>query len=89
MQEARLAVAMNDLNVAQAQLDEKNRELAEVMAMYDAAMKEKQVSSYSLHPLHPSAYIPTLPSQEGITLSLFLHKKGLPFQALATPFKPF
>ena len=34
---------MNDLNEAQAQLDEKNRELAEVMAMYDAAMKEKQV----------------------------------------------
>ena len=47
MQEARLAVAMNDLNEAQAQLDEKNRELAEVMAMYDAAMKEKQVSDRS------------------------------------------
>ena len=47
MQEARLAVAMNDLNEAQAQLDEKNRELAEVMAMYDAAMKEKQVSDMS------------------------------------------
>lgn len=43
VQEARLAVAMQDLNEAQAQLDEKNRELAEVMAMYDAAMKEKQV----------------------------------------------
>lgn len=43
VQEAKLAVAMNDLNVAQAQLDEKNRELAEVMALYDAAMTEKQV----------------------------------------------
>ena len=43
VQEARLAAAMKDLNTAQAQLDEKNRELAEVMAMYDAAMKEKQV----------------------------------------------
>ncbi|KAK3097645.1 hypothetical protein FSP39_011696 [Pinctada imbricata] len=42
VQEARLAAAMKDLNQAQAQLDEKNRELAEVMAMYDAAMKEKQ-----------------------------------------------
>jgi dynein heavy chain len=44
VQEAKLAVAMSDLNDAQAQLDEKNRELAEVMAMYDAAMSEKQVN---------------------------------------------
>lgn len=43
VQEAKLGVAMSDLNSAQAQLDEKNRELAEVMAMYDAAMSEKQV----------------------------------------------
>ncbi|XP_052807224.1 dynein axonemal heavy chain 5-like isoform X2 [Mya arenaria] len=42
VQEARLAVAMQDLNDAQAQLDEKNAELAKVMAMYDAAMAEKQ-----------------------------------------------
>ncbi|XP_053396215.1 dynein axonemal heavy chain 5-like isoform X3 [Mercenaria mercenaria] len=42
VQEAKLALAMSDLNAAQAQLDEKNRELAEVMAMYDAAMSEKQ-----------------------------------------------
>jgi len=44
VQEARLAVAMSDLNTAQAQLDDKNRELAAVMAMYDAAMAEKQVT---------------------------------------------
>lgn len=43
VQEARLQSAMKDLNNAQAQLDEKNKELAAVMAMYDAAMKEKQV----------------------------------------------
>ncbi|KAJ8315371.1 LOW QUALITY PROTEIN: hypothetical protein KUTeg_007521 [Tegillarca granosa] len=42
VQEARLGVAMGDLNAAQAQLDEKEAELAEVMAMYEAAMKEKQ-----------------------------------------------
>lgn len=36
---------MRDLNEAQAQLDDKNKELAAVMAMYDAAMKEKQVRS--------------------------------------------
>ncbi|KAL5009928.1 hypothetical protein ScPMuIL_012233 [Solemya velum] len=42
IQEARLTAANNDLSTAQAQLDEKNKELAEVMAMYDAAMSEKQ-----------------------------------------------
>ncbi|XP_034335195.2 dynein axonemal heavy chain 5 isoform X1 [Magallana gigas] len=42
VQEARLQSAMRDLNEAQAQLDDKNKELAAVMAMYDAAMKEKQ-----------------------------------------------
>lgn len=45
VQEARLQSAMRDLNEAQAQLDDKNKELAAVMAMYDAAMKEKQVRS--------------------------------------------
>lgn len=45
VQEAKLGAAMSDLNKAQAQLDEKEAELAEVMAMYDAAMKEKQVQS--------------------------------------------
>ena len=43
MQEARLGVAMADLNAAQAQLDEKEAELAVVRAMYDKAMAEKQV----------------------------------------------
>lgn len=43
MQEARLKVAMTDLNTAQAQLDEKQKELDVVQAMYDAAMLEKQV----------------------------------------------
>ncbi|KAK3576985.1 hypothetical protein CHS0354_005992 [Potamilus streckersoni] len=42
VQEARLTSANADLSKAQGQLDEKNRELAEVMALYDAAMKEKQ-----------------------------------------------
>ena len=35
---------MQDLNKAQAQLDEKQRELDAVQAMYDQAMKEKQVN---------------------------------------------
>jgi len=48
LQEARLGVAMSDLDGAQATLDEKNRELAEVMAVFDAAMKEKQVKQISL-----------------------------------------
>ena len=43
VQEARLGVAMADLNAAQAQLDEKEAELAVVRAMYDKAMAEKQV----------------------------------------------
>ncbi len=34
---------MKDLNKAQAQLDEKQRELDAVQALYDQAMKEKQV----------------------------------------------
>ncbi len=42
VQEARLAVAMKDLGAAQAQLDEKERELQIVQAQYDAAMAEKQ-----------------------------------------------
>ena len=43
VQEARYGLAMNDLNRAQAQLDDKQRELDAVQAMYDAAMLEKQV----------------------------------------------
>ena len=34
---------MADLNAAQAQLDEKEAELAVVRALYDKAMAEKQV----------------------------------------------
>lgn len=36
---------MGDLATAQAQLDEKERELAVVQAEYDKAMSEKQVLS--------------------------------------------
>ena len=43
MQEARLKVAMDDLNKAQSQLDAKQAELDEVQALYDAAMAEKEV----------------------------------------------
>lgn len=43
VQEARLKVAMTDLNKAQAQLDEKQKELDAVQALYDAAVGEKQV----------------------------------------------
>ena len=42
MQEARLGVAMGDLNAAQAVLDEKEAELKAVQAQYDAAMGQKQ-----------------------------------------------
>ncbi len=45
IQEARYGVAMSDLNGAQAQLDEKQRELDVVQAQYDAAMSEKQVQN--------------------------------------------
>ena len=34
---------MGDLSAAQAQLDEKEAELAEVRAIYDEAMRNKQV----------------------------------------------
>ena len=42
-QQARLTNATEELNVAQGILDEKQRELDAVQAMYNAAMKEKQV----------------------------------------------
>lgn len=44
IQEAKFNVAQADLNAAQATLDEKQRELDVVQAVYDAAMKKKQVS---------------------------------------------
>ena len=43
VQEGRLKIAMGSLEKAQAQLDAKQRELDEVQAMYDAAVKEKQM----------------------------------------------
>lgn len=49
VQEARLHVAMGDLQKAQAQLDEKEAELAKVRAMYDQAMREKQVGLCFMH----------------------------------------
>lgn len=42
IQEARLKVALSDLDTAQAQLDEKQRELDTAMAEYSSAMSEKQ-----------------------------------------------
>jgi len=44
VQEARYEAAMKDLNKAQDQLDEKEKELEAVQAQYDQAMSEKQVS---------------------------------------------
>ena len=40
-------MAAAELNSAQAQLDEKQRELDKVQAMYDGAVKEKQVITYT------------------------------------------
>jgi len=48
VQEARLGVATAELDQAQGQLDEKQRELDAVQALYDAAMKEKQVGGLIL-----------------------------------------
>jgi exonuclease VII small subunit len=48
VQEARYEAAMKDLNKAQAQLDEKQRELDAVQAIYDQALREKQVCSVFL-----------------------------------------
>jgi len=45
VQEAKFNVAQADLNAAQAQLDAKQKELDVVQAVYDAAMKKKQVNS--------------------------------------------
>jgi len=44
VQEAKYESAMKDLNNAQAELDEKQRELDTVRALYDQAMTEKQAS---------------------------------------------
>ena len=46
VQEAKFNVAQGDLNAAQAQLDAKQKELDVVQAVYDAAMKKKQVRVY-------------------------------------------
>ena len=43
VQEGRLNVATAELNKAQGQLDAKQKELDAVQALYDGAMKEKQV----------------------------------------------
>ena len=43
VQEARLDAANQDLAMAQAELDEKQRQLDEVRAMYDAAIRKKQM----------------------------------------------
>ena len=48
MQEARYEAAMKDLNKAQDQLDEKEKELEAVQAQYDQAMSEKQVHAASV-----------------------------------------
>ena len=42
MQEAKYEGAMKDLNTAQLQLDDKQRELDAVRELYDQAMIEKQ-----------------------------------------------
>jgi len=44
VQEAKYESAMKDLNSAQIQLDEKQRELDAARALYDQAMTEKQAS---------------------------------------------
>jgi len=46
VQEARYEAAMKDLNKAQDQLDEKEKELEAVQAQYDQAMSEKQVTAF-------------------------------------------
>lgn len=43
VQEARLKVAAAELKSAQEKLDEKQRELDKVQALYDGAVREKQV----------------------------------------------
>ena len=43
VQEAKLNMAMSDLDAAQATLDAKQKELDVVQATYNAAMKKKQV----------------------------------------------
>jgi len=45
VQEAKYESAMKDLNSAQAELDDKQRELDTVRALYDQAITEKQASS--------------------------------------------
>ena len=52
MQEARYEAAMKDLNKAQEQLDDKEKELEAVQAQYDQAMSEKQVSASLTSALH-------------------------------------
>ena len=52
VQEARLGIAMNDLNEAQAELDAKQAELDAVQAQYEKAVREKQVSLHNLSVFH-------------------------------------
>ena len=46
MQAAKLEVAKKELHKAQSLLDEKQKELDAVQAVYDAAMREKQVNRF-------------------------------------------
>ena len=70
-------MAAAELSSAQAQLDDKQRELDKVQAMYDGAVREKQVITYTLrqyrtlparitiycHSLHRDCLPPLLPDK--------------------------
>ena len=71
---------MKDLNKAQDQLDEKEKELEAVQAQYDQAMSEKQVransslfnfcfSFYRVTPVHSCDQVSGCPSQAGVLLN--------------------
>lgn len=57
VQEARLKHAMADLNKAQAQLDDKQKELDAVQALYDSAVNEKQVYQAPLLPQGKNCHV--------------------------------
>ena len=70
VQEARLAVAMKDLNEAQAELDAKQAQLDEVQAQYEKAVREKQVriiliKTQALNLLNRMFYSKYIPSHLG------------------------
>ena len=81
VQEAKYESAMKDLNEAQSQLDEKQRELDDVRSLYDQAMIEKQ-ASFAV--VFTSAFV----SEMTYTVSSGTLNSSIPYHTIPSPLHP-